>query len=101
MTEQEIAEQRRFERRAYIGLVHISLSDEIERTFPAQVLNISKGGIYVELDEDLDVDRYVYVWIKDAPEEVAREEYFGRIRWKKRLDDSFSALFGYGIEFAD
>jgi hypothetical protein len=101
MVEEGITEQRRFERKAYIGLVQVGLSDEVERTFPAQVLNISKGGIYVELDEDLETERFVFVWIKDAPEEAPQEEYFGQIRWKKNLHDSFSALYGYGIAFLE
>lgn len=101
MADNVILEQRRFDRKGYIGLVRIGLVKEIEKTFPAQVMNISHGGMYVELDEDLDVGRHVYVWIKETFEEVAQEEYFGTIQWRKRLEDSLTALFGYGIEFAD
>ncbi len=101
MADRAIQDQRQFERRGFIGLVRVGLVREVEKTFPAQVLNISDGGMYIELDEDLDVGRNVYVWIKETLEEVAQEEYFGTIQWKKRLDDSFTALYGYGIEFAD
>lgn len=101
MADRAIHDQRQFERRGFIGLVRVGLVTEVEQTFPARVLNISDGGMYIELDEDLDVGRNVYVWIKETLEEVAQEEYFGTIQWKKRLDDSFTALYGYGIEFAD
>jgi len=101
MADKVVLDQRRFERKGFVGLVRIGLLREIESTYPAQVLNISDGGMYVELDEDLDVGRNVVVWIKETFEEVAREEYFGTIQWKKRLEGSLTALYGYGIEFAD
>ncbi len=94
-----VADKRRFERYGYVGVARVADESQIEEYALAKMLNISSGGMYIETDARIDEGRKVKVWLEEAVPEMDHKEFIGRTRWRKTLDDPYSAVYGYGIQF--
>jgi hypothetical protein len=91
-------EQSRFERFGVIGIARRGEQTRIESYISAQVVNIDQSDAYMESDVPIDVGRNVSVWLYSSAQDGKKEEFFGVLKWKKELDDPFSARYGYGIQ---
>jgi hypothetical protein len=94
-----VTDKRRFERYGYVGVVRVADETQIEEYALAKMLNISSGGMYIETDARIDEGRKVKVWLEESVPEINQKEFSGRTRWRKTLDDPYSAVYGYGIQF--
>jgi len=91
-------EQPRFEEFGVIGIARRGDHARIESYISAQVVNIGRADAYMESDVPIDVGRRVSVWLYSSAQDGKKEEFFGVLKWKKELDDPFSARYGYGIQ---
>jgi Tfp pilus assembly protein PilZ len=97
-----ISDQREFERIGVLAIAHLKPVTKIEKLSPAKIFNISKGGMYLEADEKLEVGGTVYIWVASPLPGVSdKQEFFGQVQWKKALIDPYSSLYGYGIQFLE
>ena len=99
--DQVISDQRRFRRFGVVAVARVASELDIETSATAQVLNISKGGMYIETDLDIAQGRTVYFWLDASTAQTKRKKFTGRVQWKKTQNDPYSAIYGYGIKFND
>ena len=87
--------RRREERHTEIDTVKVG----IDRPVDAQVLNISKNGICVETDIYLEKGQHHYIY-PTISTSILEKSYYGEVRWRQSISDSFSGRFRYGIFFS-
>ena len=92
------SKQQQFESFGVIGIARRGDQERIESYISAQVLNLGPQEAYIETDVPLDLGRKVSVWLYSSGPEGKKVEHFGVLQWKKRLQDPFSARYGYGIQ---
>ena len=97
--DQVISDQRRFRRIGVVAVARVTSEMDIEASATAQVLNISKGGMYIETDLDIDEGRTIHFWVDLSNLNTKRKKHSGLVQWKKALNDPYSAIYGYGIKF--
>ena len=99
----EYIEKRRFERVGHIAPVTIGRAEEPEPKCEGKLLNYSLGGMFIESDYTLNQGEKVSISIQSrAPEssDVVVRAYQGQVKWKKMIQDPYSAMYCYGLEIS-
>ena len=93
----EFKDRKRFTYKAEI--YHDSLSPDV--FYAATMHNFSRGGLYFESDQSLDIGDYINLRIKHPPHSSGKDNLYElgvEITWRKSLRYS-SFRYGYGAKF--
>ena len=72
------------------------------KIYNARMFNYSQNGLYFESDSVLHTGDQIYIGIQDSPYASSSgilEYYRAKIRWHKKLEDSYF-VYGYGVELS-
>ena len=100
------SEKRKYERYDYPAPLDLYRYEDRDRRYQAQLNNYSRGGMYLETGEELDVGQHVYIRIRNYDPTAGGfekyDKYTGYVRWSDELGTSHpGGQYGYGIEYSE
>jgi len=88
--------RRKEERHSVFDIANIG----IEQKRTANILNISNSGICLETDLYLENGESNYIYSTPATSTLDKPRLYGEVRWRQKINDSFSGMYRYGIFFS-